>query len=100
MVYILQTTVSKALSKEDNDISIYILSQKKKRTFFNDLTFCITQHLVTGKLPPSQKALFISSALIVYAFDHIGTIRHGLRNLYDIDSDWDIFSCVGGVGCN
>ena len=64
----------------------------------NGLTFCITQHWVTGKLTPSQKALFISSALIVYAFDHIGTVRHGLRNLYDIDSDWDIFSCGGGVG--
>ena len=51
---------------------------KKKRTCFNGLTFCITRHSGTGKLHPSQEALFIFSTLFAYALDHIGTVRHGL----------------------
>ena len=31
---------------------------------------------------------------IVYAVDHIRTARHELRDLHEIDSDWDIFTCL------
>ena len=51
---------------------------KKKRTCFNGLTFCITRQSGTGKLHPSQEALFIFSTLFAYALDHIETVRHGL----------------------
>ena len=47
------------------------------------------------KLPPLQQLLFISSSLIVYALDDIETTRHGLFNLHEIDSEWDIFTFVG-----
>ena len=69
-------------------------TKKKKRTFCNGLTFYITKHWGAPKWTSSQEALFISSTLIVYALDHIGTARQGLRKLHETDSVWDIFTCV------
>ena len=68
-------------------------TKKKKHTLFNGITFCITQHVGAGKLHPSQEALFISSTFIVYRFGQIRTAKHGLSNIYEIDSEWNIFTC-------
>ena len=68
-------------------------TEKKKRTFFKVLIFCITQQWDAGELPLSQEALFISSTFIVYALNHTGSAKHRLRNLHEVDSEWDIFTC-------
>ena len=61
---------------------------EQKGTFFNGLT----QQWGAGKLPPSQEAQIIFSILFVYALDHTGSAKHGLRNLHKIDSEWGIFT--------
>ena len=44
------------------------------------------------KLLPLKEAMLIYSTLTAYAVNDIGTARHGLRNLHEIDSEWDIFN--------
>ena len=67
-----------------------IYTEQSKSTFSN---FFINQHQDAGKLPPLQGVLLISSTLIVYTIDHIGTARHGLRN-HKIDTEWHICTFV------
>ena len=78
-------------SAQDRATQIYWL--KKETRDFNVLTFCVTQQWDTGKLPPLQKVQFIFFILIVYALDHTGSAKHGLRKLREMDSEWIIFTC-------
>ena len=66
----------------------------QKCAFLKSQTFAIIEQWGTGKLSPSHEVLFISSTLIIYALDHIRTARYGLRDLHEIDPEWDIVTCA------
>ena len=59
----------------------------------------------SGKSPFTGGTVHFLHSHCLHSFPYIGTARGGLYNLYEIDSEWDIFTrgfkrkppCIGGM---
>ena len=69
-------------------------AEHKRNTFCWQCTFLHNSTIWHRKITPSQEGMFISFTLIVYTLDHIGTARHELCKIQEIDAIWEVFTCM------